>query len=155
MPAPPTSPMIGVGINNTPYIFGQAAILNETARFMGNVTADFVPRVIFVCPVGQSYQVVDISEIHTTAGTGAGQVNLQVSKDTGTQAPGAGVDLLTNNTNAGFDLKGTANTLQQGGLTATTANLVLAAGDRISVDFAGILTTLAGVFVQVQLKRVS
>lgn len=102
----------------------------------------------------RAYQVTAVREIHSAAGTDAGAVNLQVTKDTSTNAPGAGTDLLTNNTNAGFDLKGTANTVQIGTLTATTASLQLAAGDRLSVDFAGVLTALAGVVVTVSLKRI-
>ena len=52
----------------------------------------------------------------------AGAVNVQLVKDTSTDAPGAGTDLLTNNTDAGFNCKGTANTVQNGTLTATTAD---------------------------------
>lgn len=99
-------------------------------------------------------EVVAVSEVHATAGTDVGAVNLQVTKDTGTNAPGAGTDLLTNNTNAGFNLKGTANTVQAGTLTATAATKKLAAGDRLSVDFAGTLTTLAGVVVTVTVKYI-
>jgi hypothetical protein len=100
----------------------------------------------------RAYTVKAIYEIHATAGNDAGAVNLQVTKDTSTNAPGAGTNLLTNNSNAGFDLKGTANTLQTGSLSATAADLKLAAGDRLSVDFAGTLTTLAGVVVTVFLE---
>jgi hypothetical protein len=39
-------------------------------------------------------------------------------------------------------------------LTATTANLTLEAGDRLSLDVTGTTTTLAGVIVTVLLKRV-
>lgn len=102
----------------------------------------------------RAYEVVAINEAHSVAGNDAGAVNLQVTKDTGTNAPGAGSDLLTNNTNAGFNLKGTANTVQNGTLVATAATKRLAAGDRLSVDFAGTLTTLAGVVVTVMLKRI-
>lgn len=100
----------------------------------------------------RAYTVVAISEVHSVAGNDAGAVNLQVTKDTSTNAPGAGTDLLTNNSNAGFDMKGTANTVQNGTLTATAASLKLAAGDRLAVDFAGTLTTLAGVVVTVYLE---
>lgn len=102
----------------------------------------------------RAYQVTAIREVHSVAGNDAGAVNLQVTKDTGTNAPGAGTDLLTDNTGAGFNLKGTANTVQTGTLTGTAASLQLAAGDRLSVDFAGTLTTLAGVVVTVSLKRI-
>lgn len=100
----------------------------------------------------RAYNVVRIDEVHSVAGNDAGAVNLQVTKDTGTAAPGAGTDLLTNNSNAGFDLKGTANTVQNGTLTTTAGALTLAAGNRLAVDFAGILTTLAGVVVTVWLE---
>jgi len=93
--------------------------------------------------------VTGIQYVHSTAGTNGSAVNLQVTKVTSTDAPGAGTDLLTNNTNAGFDCKGTINVVQTGALSATAANLRLAPGDRLSVDFAGTLTALAGVVVVV------
>ncbi len=114
--------------------------------------ADCVDKAFFIAD--RAYQVTAISEVHSAAGTNGSAVNLQVTKDVTTDAPGAGTDLLTNNTNAGFDLKGTANTVQAGTLTATTASLQLAAGDRLSLDFAGTLTTLAGVLVTVTLKPI-
>lgn len=116
------------------------------------LNADCVDRAFFVA--NRAYEVVAIREVHATAGNDAGSVNLQVTKDTSTDAPGAGTDLLTNNTNAGFNMKGTANTVQTGTLTATAASLKLAAGDRLSLDFAGTVTTLAGVVVTVTLKPV-
>lgn len=116
------------------------------------LNADCVDRAFFVA--NRAYEVVAVREVHATAGNDAGSVNLQVTKDTSTDAPGAGTDLLTNNTNAGFNMKGTANTVQTGTLTATAASLKLAAGDRLSLDFAGTVTTLAGVVVTVTLKPV-
>jgi hypothetical protein len=106
----------------------------------------------FIAPV--ACKVVRIDEVHATAGNDAGAVNLQITKDTATNAPGAGTDLLTNNTNAGFSLKGTANTVQNGTLVATAGVTTLAAGDRLSADYAGTLTTLAGVCVTVTLELV-
>ena len=97
-------------------------------------------------------KVVGVSYIHSTAGTDAGAVNVQLTKDSGTAAPGAGTDLLTNNTNAGFNCKGTANTVQTGALVTTDATLTLAAGDRLALDFAGTTTALAGVVVSVRLQ---
>lgn len=120
------------------------------ASYVMNANASLADQAFFVAD--RAYNVVAISEVHATAGNDAGAVNLQVTKDTSTDAPGAGTDLLTNNTNAGFNLKGTANTVQNGTLTATAASLKLAAGDRLSVDFAGTLTTLAGVVVSVYLE---
>lgn len=101
----------------------------------------------------RAYQVMAISEVHAVAGDNGGAVNLQVTKDTSTNAPGAGANLLTNNTDAGFDLKGTANTVQTGTLSGTLGDKQLAIGDRLSLDFAGTVTTLAGLVVTVSLKR--
>ena len=116
------------------------------------LNADCVDRQFFLAHA--ACQVVAAYEIHAVAGNDAGAVNLQLVKDTGTNAPGAGTDLLTNNTNAGFDLKGTAQTMQTGTLTGTTASLQLAAGNRLSADFAGTVTTLSGLLMHVVLKRI-
>ena len=120
--------------------------------YYDDANGDLADQAFFLAT--RAYQVVAISEIHATAGNDAGAVNLQVTKDTSTDAPGAGTDLLTDNSNAGFDLKGAANTVQNGTLHGTVSNLQLAAGDRLSVDFAGTLTSLAGVLVTVTLKRI-
>lgn len=99
-------------------------------------------------------KVVAVKEVHSAAGTDGSAVSLQVTKDTSTNAPGAGTDLLTNNTNVGFDMKGTANTVQTGALVAE-ATRTLAVGDRLSLDYAGTLTTLAGVQVTVSIQRLT
>jgi len=112
--------------------------------------ADHVDRTFFIA--NQAYQVTAIRFVHATA-NGA-TLYAQVTKDTSTEAPGAGVDLLTNNSNSGFDCNATANTVQTGTLTATTANLQLAAGDRLSVDFSTSATSLVGVTITVTLKRI-
>jgi len=121
-----------------------------TATF--NLASSLADQAFFVAPY--ACQVTAVSEVHSTAGTDTNPVNVQVVKDTGTTAPGGGTDLLTNNSNAGFNLKGTDNTVQTGTLTGTVASLRLAAGDRLSVDFAGTLTALAGVVVTVALKKI-
>lgn len=95
----------------------------------------------------QVYTVVGVSYVNKTAGTGTGTATL--TKDTGTTAPGAGTALLT----APIAVTAVANTVTPGTLIATTASLTLAVGDRLSVLFAGTLTTLAGVVVTVQLQQ--
>lgn len=102
----------------------------------------------------RAVQVVAVREIHSTAGTNGSAVTMQLTKETTTGAPGAGTALLTNNSDAGFNLKGTANTVQTGTLTATLASKKLAAGDRLSIKFTGTLTTLAGVVVTVTLRYI-
>lgn len=102
----------------------------------------------------QAYQVTKVRFVHAVAESTAATLLVQVTKDTSTNAPGAGTDLLTNNTNTGFDCKATANTVQTGTLTATASSLQLAAGDRLSVDFTAAATELVGVTITVTLKRI-
>lgn len=104
-------------------------------------------QAFFVAP--HACRVVAISEVHSVAAGGTSA--LQVVKDTSTNAPGAGTDLLS----AAFDLNGTANTVQQGALSATAADLVLAPGDRLSVDFGHAIQSSAGVLVTVALAPIT
>lgn len=108
---------------------------------------------VFAGPFLDDYTVVGIEFVHAVAETTAANLRVQVTKDNGTEAPGAGNNLLTNNTNAGFDCKATANTVQNGTLTATGADLQLTAGDRLSVDYEAAATELVGVNISVQLQR--
>lgn len=95
------------------------------------IATAMVSKNIFTCP--RAMQLVGASFSHGTASSGA--CNVQVEKCTGTTAPGSGTGLLTNNTNTGFDANATANTVQAGTLTGTTASLQFAAGDRVSVKW--------------------
>lgn len=100
---------------------------------------------IFIAPV--PCQILAANYVHSVAGNDAGAVNLQLTKDTGTDAPGPGTDLLADNSNAGWNCKGTANTVQAGTFKTTAGILDLNRGDRISLDYAGTTTNLAGVVV--------
>lgn len=114
---------------------------------------DLVDQTIFLAQ--RDFIVTAAYEAHSTLGTNGSAVNVQLTKDTSTNAPGAGTDLLTNSTNAGFNLKAAINTVQTGTLTATAASLRLAPGDRLAVDFAGTLTAVAGLVVVVVLQPIS
>lgn len=120
--------------------------------FHAQAAAEQVDQSFFVA--NRAYQVVAVRQVHAVAEATAATLNIQVTKDTGVQAPGAGVDLLTNNANAGFDGKAAANTDQPGTLTAVTADLQLAAGNRLSVDFSAAATELVGVTITVTLQRI-
>ena len=111
-----------------------------------------IDQAIFIAPF--ACVVSEVYYTHATASNDGNPVNVQLTRDTATAAPGAGTDLLTNNTNAGFDCKGTINTVQTGVLVTAEATRTLAAGDRISLDFAGTVATLAGVVVTVVLRQV-
>lgn len=113
------------------------------ATYMSDGTPAATDRAFFVAP--RPCRVLAISEVHAVAAGGASK--LQVTKDTSTNAAGAGTNLLTDNTNAGFDLNATADTVQAGTLTATVASLTLATGDRLSVDYADTIQSTAGVCV--------
>lgn len=125
-------------------------MVQASARCLLN--ADCVDQAFFVAD--RAYTVISASYIHATAGNDASAVNVQITKDSNTDAPGAGTNLLTNNSDAGFNCKGTANTAQTGTLVSSASALTLAAGDRLSLDFAGTVTTLAGVLVTVVLRAV-
>lgn len=112
--------------------------------YVGQTTEAATDRQFFVAPVACT--VVAISEVHAVAAGGAS--TLQVTKDTGTAAPGAGTDLLA----TPFDLNATAQTVQSGALSATASDLVLAAGNRLSLDFANTIQSTAGLCVTVWLK---
>jgi hypothetical protein len=93
--------------------------------------------------------VTSIEEVHSTAGNDGSAVSLMVDMCTGTEAPGSGTDMIQ----AVIDLKGTANTVQTGTLSATPAHYTLADGDRIAIDVSGALTTLAGGILTIHMKR--
>lgn len=80
--------------------------------------------------------------------TNGAALTLQVSKDSSTNAPGTGTDLLT----TAFDLNLTANTVQNGVITPTVATKTLASGDRLAVDFSTTRTNLTGLVVTVCLS---
>jgi hypothetical protein len=93
----------------------------------------------------RALRVKAISQVHAVAAGGVS--TLQVTKDTSTDAPGAGSDLLS----SAFNLNATANTVQAGSLTSTLADLDLATGDRLAVDFANAIQSSDGITVTVTL----
>jgi len=94
-----------------------------------------------------AYLVTAIREVHGTASTSG---TLQIEKLTGTTAAGSGTNMMTGT----VSLSATANTVVSGTLTATTATLTLAAGDRIGGVLAGTLTNLAGCVIVISLQRI-
>lgn len=123
----------------------------ERDRATGNISysqpvnADVADGVFYVA--NRPWRVAAVRTIFSTAGNDAGAVNVMVKKQTGTQAPDAGVNVLS----ASVDLKGTANTVVASTLTSTAADKELAVGDRLSADFTGVLTALAGLCISVDL----
>jgi hypothetical protein len=101
----------------------------------------------------RAYTVVSIKEVHSVAGNDGGAVTLDLRKVTAVAAPGAAAGATVKELLAtALDLKSTANTTVTGTLSATAADLSLAAGDKIGANFVGTLTTLAGGVVVIELK---
>jgi hypothetical protein len=114
------------------------------AEFQGETVELATDRVFFLAT--RPYYIRAISQIHGVAAGGASA--LQVTKDTSTNAPGAGTDLLT----TAFDLNATANTVQNGAIVTTAGVRKLAVGDRLSIDFAQAIQSTAGLHVSVELQ---
>lgn len=123
------------------------AYLSTTLTMLAN--AAVVDQAFFIAP--EPLEVVEIHEIHATKGSDAGAVTLQVERLQGTEAPGGNGDALLA---TALSLKADNSTAQAGTLTTTTANLQLAAGDRLGVDITGTTTAVAGVVVTVLLRRI-
>lgn len=107
--------------------------------------------------IGDAHWIADVpcelvysEEIHNAAGTDAGAVTLDLEKLTGTTTIGSGSTMLAST----YNLKSAANTVVRkskanAGLTTTLANRRLAIGNRLGLNVAGTITTLAGVHVRV------
>jgi hypothetical protein len=111
--------------------------------------ADIVDRTIFIFPA--RLRVVDIREVHGTAGTDGGAVTIALKHQTTTNTPAQGTALITDASSAGLNLKGTANTPQIGTL-AAAGLLIGLAGDRLSHDIAGVTAVTALVCSTVSLE---
>lgn len=96
------------------------------------------------------YQIVSVKERHTTAGNDAGAVTAMLKRVPSGTAPSAGTDMLA----AGMSMKSVANTSQSGTLHATVANQKLIPGQSLAAVLTGTPTTLAGVEITVELKRI-
>jgi hypothetical protein len=112
------------------------------ARSVGiPLTGTMVDQHVFVAD--RAYKVSAINEIHSVVG-GAG-ANVRPRKITDTSAPGAVAGATVKElTTAVFDLTAVINTTQTGVLSATAADLLLATGDKIALDFSGTITGLVG-----------
>jgi hypothetical protein len=108
---------------------------------------------LFRCPAGAEYEVVEVTEEHTVAGGDGSAVtaDLKITRSGTVQAPSAGTSLLTST----FDLKSTANTpvkkFPGSGISPVKATRTLRAGDRLSLDYGGTLTALAGMCLTISL----
>ena len=115
------------------------------AHFQAPTAGGALSQTFFIAD--DTYEVIAVRAVWATASTSG---TMMLERLQGTEAPDAGDDLLT----ATVDLASTANTVASPALTATTANLQLAAGDRLGLVLGGTLTNLIGLCVDVILKRI-
>lgn len=92
----------------------------------------------------RAYRVKAASVICSSAGT---TPTVDITKDTGTTAPGAGSSVLT----GAISFSGTANTRVAGTVSSTIATITLAAGDRLAAKWGGTVGSLTGGMVSVLL----
>lgn len=125
----------------------------KTATYYMNANADMVQGQAFFVANRAYGNVLNVGVRFSTASSVSG-LKLTVTKDTSTTAPGGGTSLLTNNTNAGVLVTGTANTTLTGTMSATAATIRVASGDRLSIEFSGgTLTALVGLVVTVSIAE--
>lgn len=89
-----------------------------------------------------------ISEVHSSAGTDGGSVTLNIEKLTDGVSIGSGTAILS----TAFNLKATANTTQEGTLTATLVDRRLSTGNRLAMKSSGTLTSVANVTIMVEVR---
>ena len=114
---------------------------------VGPLSATDVDQVAFI--------VHDAMELHAVSAAyavaGASDATVMLRNCTSGQAPASGLAMLS----AAISLYGTAaNTPIAGAIHATPANVQVAAGSMISLDFSGTLTGLAGLCITITLKRI-
>jgi hypothetical protein len=124
---------------------GTKRVVPKVVMVTVDVNATSVDKHVFIA--GDAYQVVAVKHIVSTGAAGA---TVDVKKCTGTTAPASGTTVVS----AALALDATSNTTTTATLSSTAADLLLASGDRLSLDFTGTLTGLVGM-VQLYLRRVS
>ncbi len=104
----------------------------------------------FVNASDKALIVTAVSEVHATAGSDGSAVTLQIERLQGTEALGSGDSLL----NSTFNLKGTADTVQEGTLISDSQLLILSKGDRLALLDTGTLTAVNDLVVSIILKQI-
>lgn len=137
-----------VSVGTADYLTVGGVIVPQEIVIVWPINANSVDENVFIA--SDNWQITHIEEVHSVAGNDESAVNVTVRNCEGTDAPSAGNDTLQ----AVIDLKGTANTVQAGNLTATTADLQLSDGDRLALDYSGTLTNLAGGSITIHMKRI-
>ncbi len=128
---------VTTGAPGTVKVNGDSNLMCASYYFTGTPAA--TSQVFYIA--NRPLLVTSLSEVHSTAAGGTS--TLDVTKDTGTDAPAGGTALGQ----AAFNLASTANTVQNATPSATVATKTLAAGNRLSVKFNHAIQASAGVVV--------
>lgn len=120
---------------------GEVRVNSSNAGFIP-VSMVYVPSSVDVpfFVASRAYRIRSVIWRVEVAGTDGGAVSGAIKKAPSGTAIAAGVAV----TSASADLKGVAATNQVLALSGTAANLELAAGDCLGVDFTGVLTSATG-----------
>lgn len=133
--------------NDVAFTFPSAAanIGEHTVSFVQGATpADALDTQFFIAD--RAYTVTEINVVWGVAES-TGSMDVMVERLQGTEACAAGDNLQA----AVVDATGTANTVATPALTGTTANLDLAAGNRLCVDLTATPNQIANLVVTVTL----
>jgi hypothetical protein len=151
-----TASIPGIGVDAANNLLIGADVYNPmklSVDYNMGANASIGDTAFFVAPAALA--VTGISYVHKTAATDAGAVSVNITKDSGSQLPGNGVTTQLGT----FNAKGAANVVQNATLSATNVDATgvpaaanLKAGDRLSVNFTGVLTSLAGVVATVYMR---
>lgn len=117
--------------------------VNGDVAITSELLAASVDKWMFVAD--RAYRVVGFREIHSVVGGSGAVVRPRKVTAAGTDAPGAAAGATVKElTTADIDLTTTINVTQTPTLTATAADALLAAGDKVGLNFGGTLTGLVG-----------
>jgi hypothetical protein len=105
------------------------------------LAAEIISQIFFIAD--QSYEVVSVQAVWATLDA---TETIQIQRCQGVEAAGSGDDLLE----AALAVSTTVETVNTPALQSTTpANLILAAGDRLGIEFSAGTDALAGLCVTV------
>lgn len=142
------------GANDTTVLVDLNHRVGQSGRVIVCVPYDAASVDTWAFIADRAYTVKAIKHQHTVVVSATNAATLAVRKITADAvAPGATAganckELL----GSALNLKATANTTVAGTLSSTAADLALAAGNKIGLDFTGTLTALAGGLLQIELE---
>lgn len=129
-------------------VSGDVSGAKQQVNVVMGLTAEVINHPVFVA--NDTYKVTDVREVHATAETTSTGTTLTIERLQGTESPSNGDALLESS--GLIDIKGTANTVQQGVLVSSTA-INLAVGDRLGIVIDGATNEIAGSAVTIELEK--